>query len=272
MIILPAGFELPNNPLIGYDNLVTAAGLSADQESSSAPVTQLANPATYNPWSGTSAVAQSVVVALEASAPVDYVGIAQHNLGTAGIVYHIEYSADGSSWTEVDSDLPADDGVIIHVFDSVTSGFWRLRFEAGSEPPSMAVLYVGSILQVPRRVYVGHTPITLGRSTDIRSGRSESGQFLGRVVKRRLFECSVQFENLEPDWYRSNFDPFALDAEENPFFWAWRPTSYPYEVAYAWAMRNIVPDNQRPNGMMRVSFPIQALTGTLAALGSFSSS
>jgi hypothetical protein len=272
MITLPDDFLLPNNPLIGWHNVVTASSLTADQESATAPVTQLANPATYNPWSGTTAVEQSVTVSLAAATTIDYVGIAQHNLGTAGITYFLEYSSNSVDWTEAANGTPVDDGVIIHVIDPISAQFWRVRFSAGTESPAAAVLYLGEILQITRRVYVGHTPITLGRKTGTRPGRSENGQYLGRVVARRLYACEVSIDNLDPDWYREYFDPFALNAEDFPFFWAWRPETYPDEVAYAWTTSDITPDNQRPNGMMRVSFPIEGITGTLSALSSFSSS
>lgn len=274
MIILPSGFDLPNNPLIGWRNIVTVSNVTATQQMSTAPVTQLANPATYNPWSGTTAAEQVVQVSLEAAEAIDYVGIAVHNLGSAGITYHVEYSDDNAAWNPADSGVaPLSDGVILHVFDQVSAQFWRIRFEAGMDPPSIAVLYMGRILQIPRRIYVGHTPINMGRETDIRTGRSESGQFLGRVVKRRLYATSISVDNLEPDWYRANFDEFADAASgDTPFFFGWRPTTYWNEVGYAWAMRDIIPENQRSNGMMSVSFPIQGLVGNTEATSTPSSS
>lgn len=264
MIIIPASWTLPNNPLIGWHNVVTRSNVSADQQAATAPVSQLASPQTYNPWSGTSAAEQSVKVSLDAAEPIDYVGMAVHNLGTAGIAYNVEYSANDVDWSAADSTkTPGDDGVILHVFNEQSAQYWRVRFEAGTEAPSLAVLYFGRILRSTRRIYVGHTPITLGREAEVRSGRSESGQFLGRVAKRRLYACEVSLNNLDPDWYRENFDPFAESAIDDPFFFGWRPLDRPTEVAYAWAMRDIVPVNQRSNGMMQVSFPIQGLTGVL---------
>jgi hypothetical protein len=265
MIILPLGFTNADNPLIGWHNVVEIDNITADQESSSAPVTQLANPATYNPWSGNTAAAQSVTVSLDEAQSIDYVGIARHNLGSAGISYFIEYSDDGSAWTQAGAATPDDDGQIMHVFEAVSAQYWRVRMSAGTLPPSMAVLYFGLVLQVTRRIYVGHTPLTMGRSTTIESGRSEDGNYLGRVVRRRLFETTIQIDNLDPAWYRSNFDPFAEAAEDTPFFFAWRPNSYPDEVGFVWAMRDIKPENQRSNGMMQVSFPVQGIVGTIEA-------
>lgn len=266
MIILPSGFENGDNPLIGFANIVTRSNISADQESAGAPVTQIANPSTYNPWSGTSPVAQNVTVTLSAAAAVDYVGIARHNLGTAAVSYRVQYSSNGSDWLNAtDEVLPDDDGIILHVFDSISAQYWRLALGAGDAAPSMAVLYLGQIMQVTRRIYVGHTPLPMGRATDTLSGRSEDGNFLGRVVRKRMFETTIDLNHLDPVWYRENFDAFALAAETAPFFFGWRPTTYPDEVGYVWAMKNIQPANELPNGMMRVSFPVQGIVGEVVA-------
>jgi hypothetical protein len=40
---------------------------------------------------------------------------------------------------------------------------------------------------------------------------------------------------------------------ERPFFFAWRPDAYPYEVGYCWLTNDPQPSNALPNGMMSVS-------------------
>jgi len=135
----------------------------------------------------------------------------------------------------------------------------RLKMQPGLAPPEAAVLYAGRLLILQRRVYVGHTPINYGRKTSVTNGMSESGNFLGRIVVGQSLETVLSLTNLTPSWYRSNMEPFVTAAREAPFFFAWRPGSYPREVGYAWLNNDPQPVNQRPNGMMGVELKMSGV-------------
>jgi hypothetical protein len=132
----------------------------------------------------------------------------------------------------------------------------RLKIGAGNVPIVAAVLYAGQSLVFQRRVYVGHTPMTMGRSTTVVTGMSESGNFLGRIVTGETRKTTVALGNLAPDWYRNNMDGFIKLAVTVPFFFAWRPVSYPAETGYAWLQSDAVPVNQSPNGLMSVQLSL----------------
>jgi hypothetical protein len=121
------------------------------------------------------------------------------------------------------------------------------------------VVYCGKLLVLQRRIYVGHTPGNYGRTSKVINAKSENGSFLGRIVLNEMTKTSVALENLTPDWYRTYFDPFVTAAREDPFFWAWRPSSYPAECGYAWLTNDPKPNNSLPNGMMQVSFEISGI-------------
>jgi hypothetical protein len=93
----------------------------------------------------------------------------------------------------------------------------------------------------------------------ITNARSESGNFLGRIVINEMTETSVSMQNLTPDWYRSQLDPFIRASKETPFFFAWRPGDYPNEVGYAWITDDPQPSNQRSNGMMQIDFQMRGI-------------
>ena len=248
-----------NNPRIGYRSIVTASNVSADEEADDEPVTNLANPATYLYWRGTSTSAQAVTVSLEAAADVDYFAIAKHNLGSTGATVAFQSSADGETWTTIETIEPSSDYALIVEFDSVTAQFYRLSITPGTEPPAIAVLYIGEILVLQRRLFVNHTPLVYGRKTTVSSGMSESGQFLGRVVRRQLYSSSVTMGNLTSAWYRSHLDPFFEAARTKPYFWAWRPAQYPHEVGFAWMNGDPSMTNQRANGMIQIEFSMSGV-------------
>ena len=248
------------NPRIGWKNIVTAGNVSADEESDAEPVVNIANPATYLRWRGETTAEQAVQVTLVAAQDVNYFAIARHNLGTSGATLAFQYSSDGSSWTDAISPLVlSTDNVVIYEFDTVFARLFRLLITPGSEPPSIAVLHIGETLVLQRRIYVGHTPLPYGRKTTVSNGRSESGEFLGRTLRRQFLESSVDLQNLTPAWYRQHMDPFVEAARTRPFFWAWRPAQYPSEVGYAWLTDDVKVSNQRPNGFMQLSFSMQGV-------------
>lgn len=248
------------NPRICYHNVVRADNVFADEQTDDEPAVNVANPATYLLWRGETTAEQSIAVNLNSAVEVNYFAIAKHNLGSSGAAVVFQSSTDGATWTDVTSpQVLSSDNVLIHEFDLVFASYFRLLITPGSEPPAIAVLYIGRTLVLQRRIYVGHTPLPFGRKTTISSGRSESGQFLGRVMRREFLETSVDLQNLTPMWYREYLDPFFQAARTDAFFWSWRPQQYPDESGYAWLTSDPKVSNQRPNGMMQASFSMQGL-------------
>jgi hypothetical protein len=256
-----------DTPLIGYETRVTTANISSTTETDDDPATNLANPSTALKWTGvvvSPAVDEYITVDVQTAEEMDYVGIARHNFGTAQITVSVEGVTDGDAspevWEElVGETLLADDGPAIFRFTAQALAKIRLRLQPGSEAPTLAVLYTGKLLELERNIYVGHTPITLGRRTKTVTPRSESGNFLGRIVLNQMTETKVDLDYLTPDWYRANFDPFVEAAEESPLFFAWRPGDYPDEVGFCWLTNDPIPQNSLANGMMSVSLDLRGI-------------
>lgn len=248
------------NPRIGWQSIVTASNVSADQANALFPVTNLGNPFTYSRWAGLNTLEQSIRVTLASARTVNYLGIARHNLGSSAAGYVLEYTTNGTDWLQaLTPRMPPDDTAVLHEFDDVFARIFRLRLTPGSAAPSIAVLYLGQVLRLQRRIYVGHTPIVYGRRSTVSSGFSESGQFLGRVLRRQMLESSVSMQNITPEFYRNQMDPFFEAAPTTPFFFAWRPSSYPREVGYAWVTGDPDVSNQRANGMMQASMSMMGI-------------
>jgi len=110
-----------------------------------------------------------------------------------------------------------------------------------------------------RRVYVGHRPVTYARSTNVVSGMSESGQYLGRVVRNQTLEFALSQQNVDAEFYREYVEPFVRSAITRPFFAAWRPSKYPDEIGFCWLTRDIVMENQLSNGFVKFDIVGRAL-------------
>lgn len=259
------GDENENSPLIGWHNLVTISNVSADRSDALYPAINLANPATNLKWQGLDGGDHVISMFTDYNEDVDYVAIARHNLGSRGFAVTVEGRVGAGAWSElVGSIVLPDDTPTIFRFAPQLLTEIRLRIEDGVDPylpPAIAVLYVGKLLVLQRRMYVGHSPITLGSHVTVVNGTSERGEFLGRLVIGESKSTSVALQNLTPDWYRQKMDPFVKASAESPFFFAWRPGKYPREVGYAWRdSGDLAPSNALSNGMMQVSFSMSGVT------------
>lgn len=258
--------EDPNAGHIGYQNLVAPANVSADSEQAFFPVVNLTNPATNIFWWSNSLDEQFLNITPGLNAGVDYIAFANHNFGSGGIAYQVQASNDNVTWDDIGDELiPENDTPHMQIFPLSVYLFWRVRLAPTTAVPRIAVMYLGKVLVLQRRIYVGHIPITMGDNTTVSNNRSEKGQFLGRVVRREYAETSIDLKNLTADWVRSYLLDFIEQAKVLPFFWAWRPIDYPREVGYCWTTDDINPKNQRPNGMMQVQIKVQGI-GKFAAL------
>jgi hypothetical protein len=204
-------------------------------------------------------VEQYVTIAHNAVEPIDYVGIAGHNFGSAGIPVSIE-GDDGGGFVELVSDsIPAGDGPLLFRFVPLSLQAVRIRMQSGLVPPIAAVVYVGRLLVLQRRIYVGHRPLQDNERANITTGRSEGGQFLGRIVLGAFNEGSINQQNVTPEFYRASVRPWRKAGVTIPFFFAWRPGDYPEEAAYVWGTNDMEVSNQHPNGMMQFSLSVQGI-------------
>ena len=161
----------------------------------------------------------------------------------------------------VEDTLLADDSPAIFRFAPGYYAGVRLKITPAGTAPRIAVLYVGKLLVFQYGVQAGHTPIPYGRNRRVVTGRSQGGDFLGRVVNGGKLRTEATIKNLDPDWYRQNVEPFAGDGALGPFFWAWKPESYPAEVVFAWLAdgAEIIPVPNHLAGYIDISFQMEGI-------------
>lgn len=272
-IVISQGFVLPDtdgidarNPIIGYQNMIadTTSILTASTSSADEPISNLLNGATYLAWRATTTAQQILSIDLGSPRRVDYFGLAAHNLGTIGSNVLLQYyDTDTTTWTDASPLYTPDtaNGVVFTRFTAQTFQYWRFVFAASATavPARIAVLYLGELLVLQRRVMIGHAPYTFARKTTLVQGRSENGQFLGRMVRQEFLEHTLEQKNITPTWARSKWLPFLDVARTEPFFWAWRPSQYPGECAFGWLMDDPSTSNSGPNKYMTASIKIQSI-------------
>lgn len=252
-----------NLPILGWHNLVQPSNVSASWSAANFPASNLGNPNTASRWQSDRATTQHVTFDIQSAEPVDYVGIARHNLASIRAIVSVQIQRSGqTTWTTVFEEriLPTDGPAILRFEPQPVDGV-RLRIEAAEAPPSIAVAYVGKLLVMERGLQQGHVPAHLASQDEIVTGLAESGDYLGRVVTQRALSTGVSFRYLRKTWFDANMLPFTRIARERPFFFAWMPQDYPDEAAFCWTTSDLRPEAEMlASGVhMHLDFQMSAL-------------
>ena len=183
--------------------------------------------------------------------------VASHNL--SGCTVNFQYW-NGASWVDVTAaTVVTSNAPIMAIWSPVSAQRWRLNITAGPIVPEVAVIKFGLLLQMPRPIYGGHAPIDFARQTILRSNHSETGQYLGRTRQRVMLVSEFNWQNIEASWIRTNWKTLQLAIETEPFFLAWRPSSF-NEVVYGQTDAVPVPQNQGVRDLMSVSLGMRGLS------------
>jgi hypothetical protein len=272
LALSPAGESLAT-PIIGYRNIAAAGTITATSEADGYPASNLSNPSTALRWVaaeegsplGPPTADQYLACTITQVDPVDYLAIAVHNLGTGQNTVSVEGSVGGSpEWFElIEASIQANNDPIVFRFTPQSLTGIRLRIQpsplAESTTPYVAVMYVGKLLVLERGTHSEHVPINLARTTRVMNGKSEMGNFLGRVVLSESRSTSFALKQLRQTWYRSNFDPFVDAAQEGPFFFAWRPQAHPADVGYCTLSNDVQPSRSFDTGRFSVTLQLNGV-------------
>jgi hypothetical protein len=240
---------------IGWENLSYGKTPTASSSAAGFPAIAATYPTTFEFWKPT-AVPATWAIDCGWDVQVDYLGLVGD---FAGATVAIQSSPDNSTWTTHQTETIMQ-RVSMFLFSQVTARYWRIL--VSDVIPSVACVYFGKSLAMQRRIYQGHSPLTLSRETELSNNRSEGGQYLGRSIVRTGVQTSASWSHLTAQWYRSEFDPFVVAARTAPFFMAWRPSQYPQEMGFVWTDGDIAPSNTGPRDMMSVDLTVRGLYNT----------
>ena len=233
--------------VIGYENLLS----SVDDNRALGTLT----PNTYEGFAAS--VGESVGLSYEftaGSAEIDYIAVSGTGFPQNVAVYAIPLDEFDSPIATYSGNLDA--GTLFFSFDAITAHKVVFQFSAvGGE--TLHVMSAGMSLKMTQPIYGGHSPINLSSKTEYSSAKSVNGNFIGRTIERQGGASQFNWKNLDPYWYRENFQPFVNSAKTKPFFIKWRPDYHSEESAYCWTTQDIKPQNQG-GGSQLMSVGVQA--------------
>jgi hypothetical protein len=252
--------DIDGTPVFGWHNVVTADNISATNQDDNFPASNLANPSTHLKWRMNGDTTDEYLTVGLGGEAVGYLAVAGHNFGDEGVSCSVEVDTGG--WTEViPPTLITDNKPLIFQFEEQNVDGVRLRMQGTDVFAEAAVLYAGQILTMERsvRIDMNHTPINLATVSDIVNGMSESGQFVGRLVRNQYQESKIDFWYFETDFYRDDVDRFVRNAVDKPFFIAWAPNRFPEDTGYCWLTKDPKPEFHLPTERFIVSFEMRGL-------------
>lgn len=250
-------------PCILWRSIATAEILTATSEDANFLAVNLTNPSTALKWKALTDSPQDdeyLTVDTTALGMIDGVGIAGHNFSSIGIAVSVEVDEGGSpQWVEIIApEVPDDDGPLMFRFTPGEYVGVRVKLAAGLGVAEAAVMYVGKWFVFERGVQP-FTPLPYGLVNDTLNARSESGQFLGRIITGSEQQSTAAFFGLTDSWVRETLMPEILTLYELPFFFAWAPENYPDETGYAWLTDDPAPEFDM-DGLVGISFQMAGLS------------
>src|SRR5690606_22923811 len=149
---------------------------------------------------------------------IDYVAIAGHNWGTLARQIAVFGALERDNADEpvvyplITPITPTDDTPLIIRFTPAPYLAIRIVVEStlggDDDIARAAIMYVGKLLIMERKIQVSFTPLVYGRRSNVGSHRSVTGHFLGRTMLGSWTESQATFMWMSPNWYRQFMDPF----------------------------------------------------------------
>ncbi len=258
MTINTAGFTLGSNQPLNHARILwnpltgTVTGDGTNPE-------YAANDYTSQRWT-LDPGAQAWTLETAADATIDCVFIAAHNLSGKTVTISTSATVGGAHTTRA-TISPTDNSTICALFNTASTGVAytirevRVSVNDGSDV-AIGIIRAGVALQMPIPIYGGHRPLNLNRVTEAQQQFSETGQWLGRIIKRRAVTTTYDWEYLTATWYDTNFEPFAQTLPLQPFCIAGNPSKIATDVGYVWTDRDVEPANMGVNAYRSVSLNV----------------
>lgn len=261
MAALPAAIVnvFSGPPVIGIDNIFSKGPLTASSEATDFQKENVYDGLTYTFWRPTS-IPATLQVTSPAGQYINYFGLAAHTLGSSGCTFKMQYY-DGAAWQDLTSSIsPITDKVIFQALTQIYTNKVRINILSGSSIPSIGVMFSGAAFVFQRNIYIGHQPIALNRTLEFAQNISEKELDLGRSVANKGAKTNVKVSNLTPDWVRNSLAPVVEQIITKPFFFCWRPATFPEDSAYCW-MSDAYPNfsNNGKNNLMDFEINLSAM-------------
>jgi len=259
-VIFEAGYSLPNGDepltharIAHASNWLTGGTVTASSTATDFDAGAANNSLTYEKWKGTTAATWEYDHG--SAVECDYCVIGAHTMGTDSATFKVQ-GWNGAAWVDLCADTsPTENSPIMVIFEPRSYDRWRVNISTGT--PEIGVIKFGLALQMQRPIYGQYTPFAYARQTQMRANYSETGEILGRTKQRTFLEFPIEWRQLTRTWLDANWYAALKAIEDEPFFIAPVPSSFP-DVALAQVLQPPSAPVQTASGFLGVSLNIRA--------------
>lgn len=245
---LPSADWVQGSSYIGYDSFFLRSGVvvvASKEDVGFTAANGVSWPVYSGGWQATAVDTSDIIltVTLPAAAIGNSYALHKHNLFDLGATCKLQYSSDGSSWTDMAGSAftPGDNKTIFIVGTAISQKFWRIVISGlvASDVLKIGQAFIGNSLLVFSPPEIGFSPPNIALQNEFISSRSDGGDFLGRSLVRKGSEGMFTITNVREDWVRTNWIPFMEAAEKHPFYHAWDTSTFSREVGYCYVEKTI---------------------------------
>lgn len=243
---------LYNNILFNYTNVTASEGTG---------FSNVATPDTAERWDFDFDGGAAIVVTLGQQYETDTVCIAAHNLDGLTVTPFYSSAETGSYTIFAPAKVATNKPLMWHVDTAVDVRRLQINISGEIGPRYIGYISAGVALQMQRPFFNGHQPFVDGDVTEYYSNRTESGNRIGRIIRRKGFQTSFSWQNIDDGWYRQYIPEFKEYAKVVPFFVAWNLLEYPDDIAFGETTADIKAEMQNGFNTMRsgLSFDLVGL-------------
>ncbi|MFW5829977.1 MAG: hypothetical protein ACOCXA_06920 [Planctomycetota bacterium] len=247
--------SVPNAPIIGYRNLLRLVPLAATGDDDPARSVDWRLDRAWRPGSTSATITTSA-----GAGPADYCAIAGHNLGGGEIRI--------SAWRvgrfqQVAVIYPEAAECRLVSFPPRLASRWQIAFSS-LNPLAVSVLALGSSLRLDSGMRPGFTPPPFTQQAEVLTTTSQDGIPLGRTIRRRPGQLTINPTDVDDEWMRLHWLPFRGHALVHPFFLAWNPQQWPEEACICWSEDAPTANSYTRPGFMDASMQCRVLSAVPA--------
>ena len=245
MTVIRAVEQTPDT-FIAYNNIMidsNAVAFSATNTTAGFPATNILNYFSFDGFKPDDTLTScEIETTLQWNRDIDYIAIYNTTLNETNSTIELQHRTGGIWYTLVAPFSVNDDNApTIKTFTKTSVVNFRILIDgyAVGDPPIISVISVGAILPLENGLATSFaSPYNAQRYESI-TNESESGNFIGRSVRKKAAPFTIETQLLQYDWMVDNWRDFVKHAERRPFFFQWSHTDYPDESIFCWTENNI---------------------------------
>lgn len=239
MTVISAPQQLHDAYIAWQNHVLDAVSVTGPAAEPNYPVSSMFNYFTFDGFKPVSAGVSNVDITMTAPVNCDYFAFYNTDLFENSGSILLQYF-DGAVFVDCFTAIaPTDNSPQLILFPEVSSDQFRIVIDSPVTASIVSAVTFGQVLQIPNGLGLSFNSPQNSQQYKITSNQSETGNFIGRSVRKEASPFNIGTELLQYDWFVANWRPFLRHAERRPFFFKWSDSTYSDESVFCWTEETI---------------------------------